>query len=142
MHWSRGCRGPRVNYPLPNLANACGVDYGNEGVVDATSTPAQIAGMTQNATLDLEKLARDAAEQVAGADAVEQVEVVAGDDYTDRPVYRFTFLINHDLLQERIGMVGTRLHQRLRDELIAMGDEHYPVVQILDRKDWDRRDGA
>lgn len=54
--------------------------------------------MTQSATLDLEKLARDAAVHVAVADAVEQVEVAAGEDSTDRPIYRFSFLINHDRL--------------------------------------------
>lgn len=98
--------------------------------------------MTQSATLDLEKLARDAAEQVAGAAAIEQVEVAAGEDSTDRPIYRFSFLVNHDRLQERIGMVVTRLHQRLRDELIELGDPHYPVIQIWDRRDWDKRKRA
>lgn len=92
--------------------------------------------------LDLEKLGRDAAEHVAVADAVEQVEVAAGEDSTDRPIYRFSFLINHDRLQERIGMVVTRLHQRLRDELIELGDPHYPVIQIWDRRDWDKRKRA
>ena len=132
----------RVPRSLSNLANACRIDYGNEGVIDATFGAAQITGMTLSATLDLKKLARDAAEHVAVADAVEQVEVVPGEDSTDRPIYRFAFLINHDRLQERIGLVRTRLHQRLRDELNALGDAHYPVIQILDRRDWDRRNGA
>ena len=98
--------------------------------------------MTQSTTLDLEKLGRDAAEHVAVADAVEQIEVAAGEDWTDQPIYRFSFLINHDRLQERIGMVVTRLHQNLRDKLIELGDPHYPVIQIWDRKDWDKHKRA
>ncbi len=47
--------------------------------------------MTQSTILDLETLARDAAQEIAGADVVEQVEVVASEDSTDRPVYWFWF---------------------------------------------------
>jgi hypothetical protein len=28
---------------------------------------------------------------------------------------------------------------KLRDALIDLGEEHYPVIRILSRDDWDRR---
>jgi len=91
---------------------------------------------------DLEKLGLDAARQVAGADAVEQVEVVSGEDASDRPVYYFSFLIDEGRSRQRAGLVRTRLVQKLRDELITRGDGHFPVITILSRIDWDKRAGA
>ena len=98
--------------------------------------------MNQDTATDLETLGRAAAQQIAGEDAVEQVEVVAGTDYTDRPVYYFSFLIDQGRARERAGLVFTRLIQKLRDDLVARGDEHLPVVRILDRTDWPRRGRA
>jgi len=112
------------------------------GRVDAGSASAQSDGMSQGSTIDLEKLGRDAAEHVAGVGAIEQVEVVAGEDSSDRPVYRFSFLIDQDRLRQRLGLLRTRLTQTLRDELIALDDAHYPIIHILDRTDWDKRNGA
>ena len=93
-------------------------------------------------TVDLEKLGREAAQQVAGKGAVEDVEVVAGEDLSERPVYYFSFLIDQARARQRAGLVLTRLVQKLRDELIARGDGHYPVIRILSRTDWDRRKDA
>ena len=93
--------------------------------------------MTDN--LELEKLAFDIARKVAGDGAVEQVQVTDGVDASDRPAYHFTFLINDGLLQVRPGLVLIRVTQYLHDALMAHGDEHFPVIRILNQEDWSRR---
>jgi hypothetical protein len=98
--------------------------------------------MTGTIEVELEELGRAAAEQVAGPDAVEQVEVRWGEDASDRPVYYFSFLIDQDRARQRAGLVRTRLLQKLRDDLVARGDGRYPVIRILSREDWDRRSDA
>ncbi len=88
---------------------------------------------------DLEKLGRDAAEFVAGAGVVKQVEVTRGEDEFDRPVYFFSFLIDQARAAQRAGLLRTRLVQRLRDDLIAQGDAHFPIIEILNKDDWVKR---
>lgn len=87
---------------------------------------------------DVEQLGREAAQQVAGPEAVEQVEVATGYEF-DRPVYRFTFLIDQGRALLPAGLLRTRLSQRLRDGLEARNDERQPVLRILDRTDWEKR---
>jgi hypothetical protein len=91
---------------------------------------------------ELERLGLEAARLVAGEDAVEQVEVVSGEDSSDRPVYYFSFLIDEQRTQQRPGLVRIRLLQRLLDELSARGDEHRPMVKMLNRTDWEHRQRA
>ena len=98
--------------------------------------------MSKSMTSDLEELGRAAAEQIAGKEAVQDVEVAVGQDLSERPAYYFSFLIDQSRARQRAGLVRTRLVQKLRDDLIARGDEHYPVIRILDRTDWDRRKDA
>jgi hypothetical protein len=107
--------------------------------VDAGAASSQIDNMNEGITADLEKLGRDIAQHIAGASAVEQVEVVPGEDSSDRPVYYFSFLIDQNRAVQRAGLVRIRLAQTLRDELAARGDAHYPIIRILDRTDWNRR---
>lgn len=95
--------------------------------------------MTQGVIIDLERLGREAAEDAAGVDAVEQVEVMPGEDSTDQPVYHFSFLIDQSRARHGAGLVRLRLQQALRDRLLAQGDDRYPVVRILDRVDWPKR---
>jgi hypothetical protein len=97
--------------------------------------------MSQDAAATLEQLGRDAAQHIAGPEAVQEVEVVSGEDF-DRPVYYFSFLIDQDRSRQRAGLLHSRLVQRLRDELIARNDGHYPVIRILNREDWDKRASA
>ena len=101
-----------------------------------------MASMGKIARLNLEQLGRVAAQQVAGADAVENVEVSSGEDWSGRPIYQFAFLIDQARARQRAGVIRIRLIQALLDALIARGDEHLPSVQILSRADWDRRNGA
>lgn len=97
--------------------------------------------MSQDIATELEQIGRDAARTIAGDDAIKEVEVVPGHDL-ERPVYYFTFLIDQERSRQRLGLLLTRLVQRLRDELIARSDGHYPVVRLLNRVDWDSRSGA
>ncbi len=92
--------------------------------------------------LELEKLGRAAAEQVAGHAAVKQVEVERGEDAYERPVYYFDFLIDQPLAREREGLIRTRLVQKLRDDLVKRGDGYLPVIQIFSREDWNKRKNA
>lgn len=98
--------------------------------------------MSNSATIDLQKLGRDAAMHVADVGKVELVDVVPGDDYMDRPVYRFAFLIDESVDWKSSGLVRIHLDQKLRDELVALGDAHYPVIQILSRAELSQRTGA
>jgi hypothetical protein len=98
--------------------------------------------MIQDTVENLERLGLDAVREIAGPDAVEQVEVVVGVDYFERAAYDFSFLINPDRLRQGIGLVLIRLGQKLQDELIARGDEHHPIIHLLDRADWPRRASA
>jgi len=100
---------------------------------------AEMSGITG---LELEKLGRAAAEHVAGDGAVERVEVTRGEDASERPVYYFSFLIDQGRARQRAGLVRTRLVQKLRDDLVARGDGHYPVIQILSKDDWANRADA
>jgi hypothetical protein len=94
--------------------------------------------MNHQVDLDLEKIGRDAAAEVAGAENAEAVEASEIADRTDKPAYFFSFLIEQDRGHLGPGLLRTRLAQRLRDELIARGDYRYPLVQIINRDDWDR----
>jgi hypothetical protein len=95
--------------------------------------------MDQHIDLDLEKIGRAAAAEVAGAENVEAVEAREGEDWTDKPAYYFSFLIEQDREHLRPGLLLGRVARKLRDELTAQGDYHYPFVQILNRSDWEKR---
>jgi hypothetical protein len=96
-----------------------------------------LIALDQALAADLQALGRDAARDVAGEESVEGVEVTIGEGVSDRPAYQFTFLINQS--RERPGLVRIRLGQKLKDALAARGDEHYPMLRILNRADWDKR---
>jgi hypothetical protein len=81
--------------------------------------------MSQGAAATLEQIGRAAARDIAGETAVREVEVVPGEDF-ERPVYYISFLIDQDKARQRAGLLHSRLVQRLRDELIARDDGHFP----------------
>jgi hypothetical protein len=70
--------------------------------------------MIETGIPELETLARDAAREIAGPEAVDAVEIETGIDLDDRPIYHFTFLIDQEHARQGIGMVWTRLSQKLR----------------------------
>jgi len=91
---------------------------------------------------DLEHLALDAARQVAGMDCVEEVEVVDRADFWGRPAYLFSFVINQDRAKMTPGLIRIDLNLKLQEELSARGDEHIPMIRMLDRTDWPLRNSA
>lgn len=98
--------------------------------------------MSEIAEADLVEIGHRAAQLVAGLGAVERVTVTTGQDSTDQPAYFFSFLIDRDRDRQGAGLGHIRLVQKLRDELMARDDGHYPIVQILNRADWEKREGA
>lgn len=90
----------------------------------------------------LKDIGLEAARSVLGADKVEKVEVVCGNDSSDEPAYYFSFLIDQARNLEQAGLVRTRLAQKIRDQLVRRGDDGYPYISILSRRDWERRERA
>lgn len=64
---------------------------------------------------------------------VRHVENAEGD-----PTYKFRFVMDQARVGEGSGRLRVRLGQKLRDELLAKGDEHHPMLELLSRDDWDR----
>ncbi len=91
---------------------------------------------------ELAALGREAAAQVPGLGTVDRVKVRYGQDSTDLPAYFFTFLIERDRDRQQGGLPRARLVQKLRDELIARDDDHYPIVTVLNQADWETVEGA
>jgi hypothetical protein len=111
-------------------------------MIDAHGSGTQIEGMNKDITAELETIALDTARELAGADAVERVEVTATADSYDRPAYQFAFLIDLARMTGDLGVVRLNLRVRLGDELDARGDEHRVLLQTLDHHDWPRRANA
>jgi hypothetical protein len=95
--------------------------------------------MASSVIADLQTIALQAARDLAGDDAVEQVDVVPGVNSFDEPVYFVSFLIDPARSRERMGLVYTRMVQKLSNHLAALGDERSPRITLLDRRDWDKR---
>ena len=108
-------------------------------LLDAKASDIQVATMIQTGIADLEILAADAVRESAGPEAFGRVEVEIGVDVRYRPADEFTFLINQDRAKPRAGLVRIRLGLKHLDEVAAQGDEHLPVLDILDRTDWEKR---
>jgi hypothetical protein len=98
--------------------------------------------MAQLADSELTELGRDVARQLVGADTVKAVEVKTGFDSSDEPAYHFWFRWDQDPDWQLMGLMRMRLGQKLRDELMARGDEGYPYIHILTPQDWEKRAGA
>lgn len=98
--------------------------------------------MGKDKTAELERLGRAAVQQIAGRGVVKDVEVEPGEDLSGRPAYHFSFVIEPGHAKVGAGLLRTRLIQKLRDELIARGDGHYPVIRMLSTSDWSRRKDA
>ena len=110
--------------------------------IDAITPPAHPPAMREIAEDELATLGREAAAQVPGLGTVDRVKVKFGQDSTDQPAYFFTFLIDRDRDRRQGGLPRARLVQRLRDELIARDDNHYPIVTVLNQADRETLEGA
>lgn len=98
--------------------------------------------MSQPTARQLEHLAQAAAQAVYGAGAVERVVVEEREDSTGAPAYYFSFVVKDPLRGPDPGHRRADLRLRLRDALLARGDEHYPFIEVLDPAGWARRAGA
>ncbi|MBD0273524.1 MAG: hypothetical protein ICV73_16545 [Acetobacteraceae bacterium] len=127
---------------VARLVHGDGQRRAGVGFVDAglPFTQARVVSQTSNA--DLPQLGREAAERVPGLGKVEKVSVWFGQDSADEPAVYFSFLIDQGQDRQQAGLIRTRLIQELRDELLARGQERYPIEQVLDRADWERQFGA
>jgi hypothetical protein len=111
-------------------------------LIDAHRLCSLMEIMTQETLASLEQLGLEAARELAGAESVEQVEVLPTVDYIGRPAYHFAFLIEPSRAQQSLGLIRLRLDQKLHDELDARGDEHRVILQMLDSRDWPKRANA
>jgi hypothetical protein len=98
--------------------------------------------MVETSIAELEALAKAAARDIAGPDAVEQVEVEPVFDLDDRVAYQFTFLFSQKNAKGPPGLAQVDLALKLLDELEARGDEHRPLLRFLDQTDWEKRHRA
>ena len=98
--------------------------------------------MTLATTPQLEHLAQAAAQAVYGDAAVERVAVEEREDSSGAPAYYFSFVVKDPLGGPAPGHRRSDLRLRLRDALLAQGDEHYPFIEVLDPAGWARRAGA
>jgi hypothetical protein len=92
--------------------------------------------MVELSDSDLLEIGRKAAAQVDDLGVVERVEVTMTFDSADQPAYFFRFLIEEGRDPNRTGLPRIRLVQKLREELDAHDDHHYPIVQVLNRAEW------
>jgi len=88
---------------------------------------------------ELVEVGLKAAAQVEGLGKIERVKVVTRLDESDQPAYYFRFMT--DDFAGR-GLAFTRLGMKIRDELIARGDDRYPYISVMSRSDWEKREGA
>ena len=90
---------------------------------------------------ELRAMGLAAAREIAGPDAVQDLEVDLGYD-PERVVYVFSFLIDQSRSRHRPGLLRARLSQRIHDGLIARSDDAFARLRMLDRPAWDRRRSA
>jgi hypothetical protein len=96
--------------------------------------------MTELSDAEVEQIGRDAAEDVAGAGAVLRVQVTPGLGSIDEPAYFFSFVIDPGLARPHPpGMLHLEIDGKIRDALIARGDETYPFLTIITPAEWNHR---
>jgi len=96
--------------------------------------------MSEVSQIDLERLARDAADEVAGAEAVHEALVEPILDSDDLPAYEFLFVIDRSKVSGyQPGEMRSKLGINIRDRLLAKGDETYPYLSIISPEEWRAR---
>ena len=94
--------------------------------------------MTDTADEDLIAIGLEAVSQTPGLGVVDRVIVSERLDSLDRPAYYFDFRVYREPGHPPAGLARTRLSQRLRDALMARGDDHYPYTYFFTHDDWAR----
>ena len=88
---------------------------------------------------NIRELGLNAARKLAGEQAVRDVAVTLVADWTGRPSYRFTLLVDQGNSTLEPGPLRIRLTQKLTDVFAARTDEHATEIEILDPASWGRR---
>ena len=88
---------------------------------------------------ELRELGRELADSVIGVGKVADVDVVTMPDASDSPAHYFSFMLDPDRSGQRPALIQLRLGQRIRDELLARGDDTYPFIRFLRPGDWAKR---
>jgi len=74
---------------------------------------------------------------VTGPNAVLHADFEHYLDSTDRPAYKFFFVIDQSKDPKfPPGLMRIMLGRRIRDELIARGDMTYPHLKVISPVDW------
>ncbi len=99
--------------------------------------------MSMASTADLKSLALNAAREIAGVDAIGDVDVVESAFVTerspdDRDAYQVTYLYHPSRSALRPGAARSKIGLRLADELYQVGAAVSRLI-MLDQTDWDRR---
>lgn len=97
--------------------------------------------MTELLLASVENIGREAAHEVIG-EKVEDVEAAPGQDSSDGTAYFISFRFARDRDRAKAALLRTRLAQKIRDKLLEAGDEHYPIIRLLDDDEWMRRADA
>lgn len=98
---------------------------------------ARFRGMSEINADELRRLALDVGREVGGEGTVEDVEVAPDMDFWGNPIYRFTMLVHPERSPLGPGLFRIRIGQRLKDELVARGEEHAPRMLMVSRPEWD-----
>lgn len=88
------------------------------------------------------QIGRDAAPRVFGTGRVKDVEVIDIDASDTQPAYLFSILYEGARDPQQMALLRIRLELKLRDELLARGDDGYPLISVLGPQDWDKRQVA
>ena len=101
-----------------------------------------MAVMSHLPQTELKQIGRDAAQRVFGPGKVKDVEVIDIDASDNQPAYLFSILYEGARDAQQMALLRIRLDQKLRDELLARGDDGYPLISVLSPQDWDKRQVA
>ncbi len=85
---------------------------------------------------EIQQIGEDVAHAVVGKGVIDKVEVRPGWSTSDEPTYEFYFRVDPTRLTINSGVVHIDLSRHLLDALYERGDEHLPVVHLLDERDW------
>lgn len=91
---------------------------------------------------ELKKIGVEAATEVYGPGVAKEVEVAPSADWAGDPADYFTFLVDEDPGSRDAVSRRTRVHEKIRDELMARNDTTYPYISVLSAQDWDKRERA
>jgi len=94
--------------------------------------------VSRTSAADLKVLALDVGREIAGPDAIGDVDVGEAVIY-NRLAIQFTYLFHRNLSRIDPGTARIKIDLRLADELENRGESNAPLLTMLDQRDWDQR---